>query len=331
MYFLRFAYPQVFYIFIPIYIFALLFRLKFYKHPVYSFSLGSFLKTKKAVQNPIYKKVLFLLKNFILLFLILLTARPQWVDSRSKVNVEGIDIILTLDVSGSMQIFDDLHDKRQRIDVEKDEAIRFIDKRTDDPIGIVIFAKDAMSRCPLTLDKNILKEIVGELKLGFINPGGTSLGTGLSIAVNKLHKSKAKSKIIILLTDGQPTPEKIDPDTAIDLAKQFGIKIYTIGIGNQRGGYVMDPYRGFMQVDVPIDIKLLEKIAKETGGKFFRANNPKEMRAIYDKIDLLERTEYETDVFHRYYEAFLNFVWILLLLLGLELFLKLFVWRSIGN
>ncbi|MBD3231598.1 VWA domain-containing protein [Candidatus Dependentiae bacterium] len=331
MYFLRFAYPYLFYFFVPIYVLAFMYRLKFYKSPIYSFSLATFLKNKKITKNIIYKNVLFLLRSLILILLIFLIARPQWVDSRSKINVEGVDIVLAIDISGSMQIFDDLRDKRSRIDVAKSEAIRFIEKRPDDPIGIVVFAKDALSRCPLTLDKNILKQVVGELKLGFINSDGTSLGTGLSIAVNRLRDSKSKSKIIILLTDGQPTPEQVDPDTAIDLAKKFGVKVYTVGIGNKSGGYAIHPLYGAMQANVPIDVKLLEKIAAQTGGRFFRANNPKEMRDIYDKIDALEKTEYQTDIFHRYYEAFLSFVWFLLILLSIELILKFVVWRGIGS
>jgi len=247
----------------------------------------------------------------------------------SIMQVEGIDIVLTLDVSGSMQIFDDLRDRRQRIQVAKDEAVRFIEKRIDDPIGVVIFARDSISRCPLTLDKNILRQVVGELELGYINPDGTSLGTGLATAVNRLRKSKAKSKIIILLTDGEPTPEKVSPESAIDLAKQFGIKVYTIGIGNEKGGYIQHPFLGVHEVGISLNTQLLKKIANETGGMFFRASNPKQLREIYNKIDALEKTEYQTDIFHKFYEAFLSFIWVVLLLLGLELFLRLFIWRGV--
>ncbi len=331
MVFLRFAYFNVIYFLVPILILAILYRLKFYKYPIYSYSLGNFLHAKGFAKKSDYKKILFVLRGLSLLGLIFLIARPQWVDSSSKMNVEGIDIILTIDVSGSMRCFDDLKDRRERIQVAKDEAIRFIDKRSNDPIGIVIFAKDALSRCPLTLDKKILKDVVGELELGYINPEGTSLGTGLAVAINRLRKSKAKSKVIVLLTDGEPTPEKIEPDTAIDLAKQYGVKIYTIGIGNERGSYFKHPYFGqIVQANTKLDSKLLNKIAKETGGQFFRANNPDELRRIYNRINSLETTEYETDIFHNYYEAFLNFIWILLLILGLEFLLKLYFWRGIA-
>ncbi|MFA5074547.1 MAG: VWA domain-containing protein [Candidatus Babeliales bacterium] len=329
MHVLKFAYNNIFYIFIPIYLIILFYRIKFSKESIYSYTLGTFLKNKNLIKKLNHNKILFFLRALTLLFLIFLIARPQWIDTNSKIKSEGVNIILTMDVSGSMQVFDDLHDKRTRIQVAKDEAIKFIDKRIDDPIGIVIFAKDVVSRSPLTLDKNILKQIVSELEIGYINSEGTSLGTGLAMAVNRLVKSKVKSKIIILLTDGAPTPEKINPDVAIDLAKQFGIKIYTIGIGNPRGSFINHPVFGLQRVRTDVDMQLLEKIAKQTGGQFFMANNPAHLRDVYNKIDKLEKTEYETDIFHNYYEAFLDFIWIFLLILGLELFLKLFIWRSI--
>ena len=329
MLFLRLAYSDILYFLIPVFLLSLLFKWKFSKKTVYSFSLVDFLQKNGFAVESYHKWILYFLRLLTLLILIFLIARPQWVDSRSKINVEGIDIALVLDVSGSMQIFDDLHDRRPRIDVVKSEAIRFIEKRIDDPIGIVIFGRDAISLCPLTLDKQMLKNTVGQLKLGFINSEGTSLGTGLATAVNRLKNSKAKSKIIILLTDGVPTEEKINPETALELARQFGIKIYTIGIGNEKGSYIKHPLFGVQPVGVAIDMNLLKKIADQTGGNCFRANNSAEMREIYNKIDSLEKTEYQTDIFQRYYEAFFSFVWILLFLFGAELFLRFFVWRGV--
>ncbi|MBD3273194.1 VWA domain-containing protein [Candidatus Dependentiae bacterium] len=331
MYFLRFAYFNLFYFFIPVFILLIIYKIKFYKSPVYKYSLLKFLESN-AVKNKFHKKVLFIIRFLILLLLIILIARPQWVDSKSNINVDGVDIILTIDVSGSMQVFDDLRDRRSRIEVAKKEAIRFIEKRIDDPIGVVIFAKDTISLCPLTIDKKILKDVVSKLELGFIDPKGTSLGTGLAISVNRLRKSKAKSKIIILLTDGIPTPgEKISPKKAIELAKEYNIKIYTVGIGNKKGGFFEHPFLGIQRTDEALDVNLLKEIAQKTDGKFFRANNPKEMRDIYDRIDKLEKTKIKTNIFNKYYEAFLSFVWILLLLLGLEFLLKLTVWKSLYN
>ena len=329
MLFLRFAYFSSFYFLIPLFLLVVIYRWKFYKSPVYSYSLTNFLIKNDFATSSYHKLILFALRFFLLLSLILLAGRPQWVDSRSKVNVEGVDIVLAMDISGSMELFDDVRDTRSRVEVAKSEAIRFIEKRTNDPIGVVIFGKDAISRCPLTLDKDMLKNIVGQLKIGTIDPNGTALGTGLATAVNRLKNSQAKSKIIILLTDGVPTPEKIEPDIAIDLAEQFGIKVYTVGIGSPKGGFIKHPLLGLQQVGVNLDMVLLNKIAKKTGGHAFRANNPSQMREIYNKIEALEKTEYQTDIFQRYYEAFFSFIWIVLLLLAAEMFLKFFVWRGV--
>lgn len=328
---LHFINIQILYILLPIFIFAFVYRLLFYHHLYYYYPLTKELKKNNITTSPYHKKILFLLRSIILCGLLFLIMRPVWVDEHSKINIEGIDIILAIDVSDSMNIFDDLQDRRPRIAVAKEEAIRFIEKRVDDPIGVVIFGREAISRCPLTLDKQILKELVGNLAIGIINPNETWLGTGLATAINRLRNSKAKSKIIILLTDGEPTPgEKIDPETAIDLAKKFGIKVYTIGIGNEHGGYFNHPMLGTMKIpELSINITLLKKIADETHGKFFRASNPKDLRIIYDTIDKLEKTEYQTTLFHKYYEAFLTFIWVILALLCLEFILRLFVWRGV--
>ena len=327
---LRFAYVNLFYILIPVFIIILLYRWFFYKSPVYTYPLAQLLIKEKVIQGRSYKTVLFLLRALTLLGLIFLIARPQWVDESSKVNVEGVDIVLTIDVSGSMQFFDDPRDQRMRIDVAKAEAIRFIEKRIDDPIGVVLFGGAAITRCPLTLDKTILKEVVGSIELGDIDPQGTFLGTGIALAVNRLKNSKAKSKIIILLTDGEPSPgEKVDPDVAADIAHQFGIKIYTIGIGGEHGAFVRHPLFGVQRVPQSLNVTLLQKIADKTGGKFFRARNPKEMQNVYTTIDALEKTEYQTNIFHRYYEAFLTFIWVVIALLALEFILRGFLWRGV--
>jgi Ca-activated chloride channel family protein len=327
---LHFAYLNLIYILGPIFALVVLYRWKFYKYPTYVFPLTQQLIDHNIAQKSLHKKILFLIRFALIGSLTFLILRPQWVDERSKVNVDGIDIIMAIDVSGSMTYFDDTKDQRQRIEVAKQEAIRFIEKRTEDPIGIVIFGKEAVSRCPLTLDKQILKEIVGELEIGIVDPDGTWLGTGLATAVNRLRNSKAKSKVIILLTDGEPTPpEKIEPDLAITLAQKYGIKVYTIGIGSESGCYTQHPFGGIVQIPTRLDFKLLDTIAEKTGGLSFRAKNPKEMRSIYDKIDALEKTQHQTNIFHRYYEAFLSFVWILLALIGAELIIRFFIWPGV--
>jgi Ca-activated chloride channel family protein len=329
---LRFAYPFLLWVLLPVYVLVLVYRLKFYRYPRYIFPLSLHLASAGfAGRSSLRRIVLFVLRAASLLLLVVFAARPQWVDERSIVNVNGVDIVIALDVSGSMQAFDDLNDRRTRIDVAKKEAIRFVEKRTSDPIGLVLFGADAISRCPLTLDKSVLKDIIGRIELGVIDPNATALGTGLAVAVSRLKNSKAKSQIVVLLTDGLPSPEaeRIDPVHAIDLAKQLGIKVYTVGIGGEKGvGYIQSPYFGIQAQQMPLNVVLLQKIASETGGQFFRAKNPADMRAIYDKIDQLEKTEIETNLFHNYYEAFLHLIWLVFLLISLEYGLRLFLWRG---
>ncbi len=323
-------YFQIIYILVPIVLFAALYRIFLHKSPYYKYPLSKELAEHKQTRHRYHKTILFLIRLAALFGLVFLIARPVWVDERSRVNIEGIDIVLAIDVSGSMEVIDDLNDRRTRIETAKQEAIRFIEKRIDDPIGVVIFGREVISRCPLTLDKNILKEIVGSLEIGDINEEGTWLGTGLATAINRLRTSKAKSKIIVLLTDGEPTPpEKVEPEIAIALAKQFGIKIYTIGVGNEKGGYKNYPPFGLQPVPSSLNIPLLKKIASETGGLFLRVNNPSDMRAAYDTINRLEKTDYQTTLFHRYYEAFLTFIWFILGLLAIDLMLRLFIWRGV--
>ena len=327
---LHLLYFHIIYILIPILLFAAFYRMIWRKSSYYVYPLSKDLAANQQTLRCYHKKILAAIRFVMLLALIFLIARPVWVDERSKVNVDGIDIVLAIDVSDSMNIFDDLRDRRSRIEVAKQEAIRFIEKRVDDPIGIVIFGKEVLSRCPLTLDKNILKEIVGTIEIGAINPQGTWLGTGLATAIGRLRTSQAKSKVIVLLTDGEPTPpEKVEPENAIDLAKRFGIKVYTIGIGNEQGGYFTHPMFGVQQIPYTLNVSLLKKIAQETGGLFLRANKPSEIRAAYDTINKLEKTNYQTTLFHHYYEAFLTFIWFILALLAFELILRLFIWRGV--
>ena len=326
---LHLAYPFVLYILIPLlcavagYVFYSLNK-RFFRYPRASSMALHGLGIGKT-----HKYVLFTLRALLLALLAFLVARPQWADERSKLNVDGIDMVIALDVSGSMQLFDDQNDRRTRIDAAKAEAIRFIDKRTNDPIGLVIFAQDALSRCPITLDKIMLKNMIGSLELGVLDPNATCLGTGLATAVNRLKKSKSKNKVIILLTDGEPTPnEKVSPDLAIQLAQNYGIKVYTVGIGSEQGGFFMHPFFGLQQAGARLNVSLLKKIAESTGGAFFVAKNPQDMRKIYDTIDRLERTQLQTNVYHKYYEAFTYFVWFLLALLGAELLLRMLVWKG---
>ena len=216
-----FEHKSAFLIFVPLMIIVAIYRGFFFPSPRYLFPLSKIIKTQKLASKSFHKKVFWTLRGLTLLLSIILIAGPQKIDFESKTHVEGIDIVIALDASESMHLLDDLKDPRERIEVAKTEALKFIQKRTSDPIGIVIFGQDSVSKCPLTLDKEILRKIVEGIHIGEINPYATSLATGLATAANRLKTSKSKNKVIILLTDGKPNSrgEKISIGDAVKIAK----------------------------------------------------------------------------------------------------------------
>ena len=225
-------------------------------------------------------------------------ARPQLSaesDSFIEQYKEGIDIVIALDASGSMNAQDFTPN---RFEAAKAVAQNFAEDRINDRMGLVIFEGEAFTQCPLTSDNEIVKELIGEAKQEIV-AGGTAIGTGLATAVNRLKESDAKSKVVILLTDGVNTHGKIHPSSAAEIAAKFGIRVYTIGVGKQgkakmpvakdmRGRFIYD------YVEVEIDEKLLKEISKETGGKYFRAENNESLAAVYSEIDQLEKAKIET-------------------------------------
>jgi len=295
-----------------------------HKTVVYRYSLGQSLK-KKNITSYFHKKFFYCIRFLILLLLALAVAKWQVVDQRSKVPVEGIDIVLVLDASGSMQFRDYDDDERSRFDVAKAEAIRFVEKRHSDALGLVLFGKDTVSRCPITFDKQMLQEVLEELKLGVIDSDGTMLITGIITAANRLKHSKAKSKVMIVLTDGEPSEGDMDLSVGIDVAKKLGIKIYTVGIGSEQEQVFMHPMYGVV-AKPKVNKELLTKIANETGGYYFLARNARDMRRIYDKIDSLEKTEHEVPMFSLYYDLLIPFVAAIMSLLFCELFFSTYVW-----
>lgn len=323
----RFAYPYILGIGIITIIAVILFKKYWQKHTVYKYPLLSYIvkHTGRSTQLPSW--ILYLIRLVAIIILALLAAKPQLIDQKSKVSVEGIDIVVTLDVSGSMLFFDDLKDQRTRIDVAKKEAIRFIKKRENDSIALVNFGKYALTRCPLTQDKKMLVSSVEQIKINASSSmaNGTVLSQAIVAAARRLQKSKAKSKVIILLTDGEPSVGDMLPEDALSVAQKFGIKIYTIGIGGD-GGLIKDPFFGVRRIGEGLRKDLLIYFAEKTGGKFFEAKKPQDLAKIYDEIDALEKTQYEADVYAQYLDYFMPFIWVVIFLLLFELCVTTFVW-----
>ncbi len=275
------------------------------------------------------RHVPFLMRILAFIFLIIVLARPQSTDKHETTTTEGIDIMLALDISGSMLARDFTPD---RLEAAKDIAIEFISGRQHDRIGLVVFSAESFTQCPLTTDHAVLINLFKDIKSGIIEDG-TAIGLGLSNAVKRLKDSDAKSKVIILLTDGMNNSGSIDPLTAAELAKTFGIRVYTIGVGKQG----MAPYpfqdvfgRIFVRnVPVEIDEATLQKIADMTGGNYFRATNNEKLRQIYAKIDQLEKSKIDIREFSRKKEEYRLFAFIALFLLITEMLLKYLFFRSI--
>ncbi len=254
----QFAHPYILIASLFAVIMLAVYRMWYYKPAAYKYPLAHWLQEKIGTTSHIAPMVLFALRFTALGTLAFLLAKPQLVDMQSKVSVEGVDMVLALDVSGSMQLFDDPNKPEQRIEIAKREAIRFIDRRPDDPMGLVIFGREAVSRVPVTLDHKLLKSIIADIHIGVIPENGTMLSKAILISCARLKKSKAKSKVIILLTDGAPTPGDSPPEAAVTLAQQLGIKVYTIGIGADVA-YMRDPFFGNVPVILIVQSLTIEK------------------------------------------------------------------------
>nr|MBN2276752.1 VWA domain-containing protein [candidate division Zixibacteria bacterium] len=277
-----------------------------------------------------FRFLLLILRLLAVAALVIAFARPQSGTENREVSTEGIDIMLVLDVSGSMKAED--FKPQNRLYVAKEEIKKFVQKRTSDRIGLVVFSKSSFTQCPLTLDYGVLLTFLDQVRFGMIEDG-TAIGMALANGVNRLRETPAKSKIIILLTDGVNNSGQIDPLTAATIAKTMNVKIYTIGVG--RPGNAMypvdDPIFGKRYVYMPneIDEKTLQEIADKTGGKYFRARSEKELEQIYDEIDKLEKTEIKVNEYVQYRELFSLFVFWGLGFLVLEMVLSQTVFRKI--
>jgi len=280
---------------------------------------------------PKLKPLLFVLRLLALSALIVAMARPRTVDVSSKSKTtRGIDIVMAVDVSGSM-LAKDL--KPNRMEALKSVASEFVKERPNDRIGLVVYAAEAYTKSPVTSDKAVVLDAIRSIKYDNVLQDGTGIGMGLTTAVNRLKDSQAKSKVIILLTDGVNNAGFIEPETASDIARQYGIKVYTIGIGTNGMAefpYAIAPNGQFLfrMMQVEIDQNLMKSIAQKTGGKYFRATSNSRLSEIYNSINKLETTEIEEQKFYDYDEKYRPFVWLAIGLLLVEVGLRNTVFRS---
>lgn len=287
----------------------------------------AFERTRKSFRHYLYH-IMFLFRLLALALLIIAFARPQSTSKRQDVTIEGIDIVLALDISGSM-LAQDL--KPDRLEAAKQISQDFFSGRPNDRIGLVVFSGEAFTQCPLTTDHAIIREMLGEIKSGMIQDG-TAIGDGLATAINRLKESQAISKVIILLTDGVNNMGSIDPLSAAEIAKIFGLRIYTIGVGSRgTAPYpVQTPFgTRYQNMEVQIDEELLQKVANMTDGRYYRATSNVQLQEIYSEIDQLEKSKIDVTEFRRKHEEYLPLAIWALVLLALESFVRLTLFRSI--
>lgn len=274
------------------------------------------------------KTWLFVLRVIALVLLIFAMARPQSSLKEEDISTEGIDIVIAVDISSSMLARDF---EPNRLEACKEVAAEFVDAREQDRMGLVVFAGESFTQTPITTDHKVLKSQLSTLKDGMIEDG-TAIGMGLATSVNRLKESEAKSKVIILLTDGVNNSGSVDPRTAADIAKQFDCRVYTIGIGTIGEAPFPFDFGGrtvYRNVEVEIDEELLAEIAEKTGGKYYRATDKEKLKEIYNEIDQLEKTKIEVATLQRVSEEFYPLLFYAGLLLLLELLLRYLILRSI--
>jgi len=276
----------------------------------------------------IFRHVLFVFRCLALFLIIIVMMRPHSVNKWKNVTSEGIDIMMALDISGSM-LAEDFHPNR--IEAAKNVISEFITGRPTDRIGLVVFSSESFTQCPLTTDHAVLINLLHDIKFGMIEDG-TAIGDGIANSINRLKDSKAVSKVVILLTDGENNRGEIAPITAAEIAKTYGVRVYTIGVGTIGTAPipVETPFgKQYQQMEVKIDEPLLQQIAKTTGGKYFRATNNEKLRGIYAEIDKMEKTKIEVSEHKKYEEEY--FMWGLaaFILIIMEFLIKNTILRTI--
>jgi Ca-activated chloride channel homolog len=290
-------------------------------------SVQGFASTKKTYKS-VLRHVIFGIQMLAFAFIIIVLARPQSTNQWKNVTTEGIDIVMALDISGSMLAADF---KPNRLEAAKDVAAEFINGRPDDRIGLVVFSAESFTQCPLTSDHAVLLNLFKDIHMGMIEDG-TAIGLGLANAVNRLKDSKAPSKVIILLTDGVNNQGSIAPITAAEIAKVYGIRVYTIGVGtNGMAPYpVQTPFgTQFQDMEVNIDEAMLRQISQMTGAKYFRATNNQKLRDIYKEIDKMEKSRTEVREYKKHQDEFFIYGLIAFCLLLLSFLARITILRSI--
>lgn len=304
---INFANPEAFYLLllVPLAIFWYWYKGS-KSYPTFQISDLSIFPKKRRRWKEYLLYVTWALRVLVWSLLVVSFARPQSTSSRQDVSVEGIDIMMAMDISGSM-LAEDF--KPNRLEASKDVAKDFINGRPTDRIGLVVFSGESFTQCPLTSDHGVLLTLVDEIKSGMIEDG-TAIGDGLGTAVNRLKESQAVSKVIILLTDGENNRGFIDPLSAAEIARVYNLRVYTIGVGTiGMAPYPIETPFGtqYQQMEVRIDEKLLGQIADMTGGRYFRATNKKKLEDIYKEIDQLEKSKVDVTEFRKKKEEFLPF------------------------
>lgn len=327
---MSFANPEYFYLLFFVLLLVLAYILKISKQePSIQISTAAAFQGRSQGFRTYLLHVPFLLRMFAMIVLVVVLARPQMHDSMSEANVEGIDIVLALDLSTSM-LAEDL--KPNRLEAAKEVATSFVVGRRQDKLGLVVFEGESFSQCPLTSNHTVLINLLKELECGKMSEGGTAIGMGLATAVNRLRDSEAKSKVVILLTDGENNRGQITPEMASTIADSMGVRVYTIGVGAHGTAPVpVQTVFGVQRVnqEVRIDEETLKLIAANTGGKYFRAVNKGALQKIYEEIDQLEKTKITTTEYAKVEEGYLIYALFAIGLILLEIFLRLTVLKRL--
>ena len=274
------------------------------------------------------RHILFAFRVLAITLLIIVLARPQATNKFHDITTEGIDIVLTLDISGSMLARDF---KPDRLEASKNVATEFISGRPYDRIGLVVFSGESFTQCPLTTDHAVLINLLRDIESGMIEDG-TAIGNGLATAVNRIKESEAKSKVIILLTDGVNNRGDIAPATAADIAKTFGIRVYTVGVGTKgMAPYPVQTPFGLQYQNMPVEIDedILKEISQVTGGMYFRATDNDKLFQVYNEIDKLEKSKIDVRQFSRKDEKYMFYALLAFILLGLEILVRHTIFRNL--